>query len=81
MTFAWGVLIPMGMILALFYKVVWPRGHWFYVRFNGTQTFPCCIHNNTDLYIIACCFIDSCSGDGHCCADCDRWHYYHPGAC
>ena len=31
MTFAWGVLIPVGIILALFYKVVWPNGHWFYV--------------------------------------------------
>lgn len=31
MAFAWGLLIPVGIILALFYKVVWPNGHWFYV--------------------------------------------------
>ena len=31
MAFAWGALIPVGIIIALFYKVVWPNGHWFYV--------------------------------------------------
>ena len=31
MALAWGVLIPVGIILALFYKVVWPNGQWFYV--------------------------------------------------
>jgi hypothetical protein len=32
MAFAWGVLVPVGIILALFYKVVWPKGHWFYIH-------------------------------------------------
>ena len=31
MTVAWGVLVPIGILLALFYKVVWPEGEWFYV--------------------------------------------------
>lgn len=32
MSFAWGVLAPTGIFLALFYKIVWPDGQWFYVR-------------------------------------------------
>jgi hypothetical protein len=32
MAVAWGVLIPAGIILALFYRVVWPNGHWFYIH-------------------------------------------------
>ncbi len=31
MTVAWGLLAPVGILLALFYKVVWPNGQWFYV--------------------------------------------------
>lgn len=31
MSFAWGVLAPTGIFLALFYKIVWPNGQWFYV--------------------------------------------------
>jgi hypothetical protein len=34
MSIAWGVLIPIGIILALFYKVVWPNGHWFYIHIS-----------------------------------------------
>lgn len=32
MSFAWGVLAPIGIMLALYYKIVWPNGQWFYVR-------------------------------------------------
>lgn len=32
MVFAWGLLAPLGIMLALYYKVVWPNGQWFYVR-------------------------------------------------
>lgn len=31
MLFAWGVLAPVGIMLALFFKIVWPNGQWFYV--------------------------------------------------
>lgn len=31
MVFAWGLLAPVGIMLPLFYKVVWPDGQWFYV--------------------------------------------------
>lgn len=32
MAFAWGLLAPVGIMLALFYKVVWPTGQWFYAH-------------------------------------------------
>ncbi len=28
---AWGLLAPVGILMAIFYKVVWPSGEWFYV--------------------------------------------------
>lgn len=31
MALAWGLFAPVGIMLALFYKVVWPNGEWFYV--------------------------------------------------
>ena len=31
MLLAWGLLAPVGITLALFYKVVWPNGEWLYV--------------------------------------------------
>ena len=31
MIIAWGLFAPVGILLALFYKVVWPNGEWFYV--------------------------------------------------
>ena len=45
MSIAWGVLIPIGIILALFYKVVWPNGHWFYVsQYRDSQWPPLINH-------------------------------------
>ncbi len=40
MVFAWGAVAPVGLMLSLFYKVVWPGGEWFYV----------CIYNNISLH-------------------------------
>ena len=37
MTVAWGLLAPAGILLALFYKVVWPNGEWFYVSQSVTN--------------------------------------------
>lgn len=34
MCFAWGLLAPIGILIALFYKVIWPNGEWFYVNDN-----------------------------------------------
>jgi len=31
MTLAWGLVAPVGIILAMFYKVILPNGEWFYV--------------------------------------------------
>jgi len=31
MMLAWGLFAPVGIILVIFYKVVWPNGEWFYV--------------------------------------------------
>ena len=32
MCVAWGLLAPVGILIAMFYKVIWPNGEWFYVR-------------------------------------------------
>lgn len=34
MCVAWGLLAPVGILIALFYKVIWPDGEWFYVRYD-----------------------------------------------
>ena len=34
MCFAWGLLAPVGIFIAMFYKVVWPNGEWFYVSIH-----------------------------------------------
>lgn len=31
---AWGIFAPIGILLALYYKVVWPNGEWLYVSFS-----------------------------------------------
>ena len=41
MVFAWGVLAPTGIMLALFYKIVWPNGQWFYVSQSTLKTMHC----------------------------------------
>ena len=37
MSVAWGVLFPVGILIALFYRVVWPNGHWFYVSLGAVE--------------------------------------------
>ncbi len=32
---AWGLLAPVGILMAIFYKVVWPSGEWFYVSHDS----------------------------------------------
>ena len=34
MCVAWGLLAPVGILIAMFYKVIWPNGEWFYVRYD-----------------------------------------------
>lgn len=43
MTLAWGLVAPVGIILAMFYKVVWPNGEWFYVRCSLKRMCQCAI--------------------------------------
>ena len=43
MTLAWGLVAPVGIILAMFYKVVWPNGEWFYVRSSLKRICQCAI--------------------------------------
>ena len=42
MVFAWGALAPVAIFLALFYKIVWPNGEWFYVSSALSYLIPPC---------------------------------------
>ncbi len=42
---AWGLLAPVGILMAIFYKVVWPSGEWFYVSHNRRS-----LLRNTRMY-------------------------------
>ena len=40
MCVAWGLLAPIGILIAMFYKVIWPNGEWFYVSKNNMHPVP-----------------------------------------
>ena len=52
MTIAWALFAPVGILLALFYKVVWPNGEWFYV--SSSDLHGCSSHvalSPTQIYL------------------------------
>ena len=46
----WGILAPVGIMLALYYKVMWPNGGWLYVSFSFNFDFASIVKGTTDAH-------------------------------
>ena len=78
MCLAWGLLAPVGILIALFYKVVWPNGEWFYVSIRIHTSYEW--QNGPTSHEHPCCAVTFRYNDWHAGIH-NHWTYIHPSTC
>lgn len=73
MTLAWGLVAPVGIILAMFYKVILPNGEWFYVSVGHVS-----MHSVCEVVRTLISSLQASSGTATISPGPHRHHEYHP---